>query len=37
MREEDSINKSTFLERKKMREEHIQALKEEIEDLKLVI
>ncbi|MEG6585418.1 recombinase family protein [Dendrosporobacter sp. 1207_IL3150] len=37
MREEDSIDKSTFLERKKMREEQIQAMKEEIEDLKLVI
>jgi DNA invertase Pin-like site-specific DNA recombinase len=37
MREEDSIDKSTFLERKKSREEQIQALKKDIEDLKLVI
>lgn len=37
MREEDSIEKETFLERKKSREEQVQTLKREIEDLKLVI
>lgn len=37
MREEDRIDKSTFLTRKKTREELTQALKLEIEDLKLVI
>lgn len=37
MREEDSIDKISFVERKKSREEQVQALKQEIEDLKLVI
>jgi len=36
MREEDSIDKEAFLERKS-REEQIENLKREIEDLKLVI
>jgi site-specific DNA recombinase len=37
MREENSIDKESFLERKKSREEQVQTLKREIEDLKLVI
>lgn len=37
MREEDCIDKATFLKRKKSREEQVQVLKQEIEDLKLII
>lgn len=37
MREEDCIDKVTFLERKKLREEQVQTLKGEIEDLELII
>ena len=37
MREEDCIDKATFLKRKKLREEQVQTLKGEIEDLKLII
>lgn len=37
MREEDSIDKNTFLERKNLREKQIQILKREVEDLELII
>lgn len=37
MREEDSIDKNTFLERKNLREKQIQVLKREVEDFELII
>jgi len=37
MREEDNIDKSSFIERKKVRDEQIQALKQEIDNLRLII
>ncbi len=37
MREEDSIDKNTFLERKNLREKQIQILKREVEDLEMII
>lgn len=37
MWEEDNIDKSSFIERKKVRDEQIQALKKEINNLRLVI
>lgn len=37
MREEDSIDKNTFLERKNLWEKQIQILKREVEDLELII
>jgi butyrate kinase len=37
MREEDNIDKISFIERKKIRDEQIQALKQEIDNLRLII
>lgn len=37
MREEGSMSKDNFLERKKSREEQIETLRHEIEELKLIM